>query len=248
MMETAGDGDADVHKTIEKLPHQNMTPPPLYKLNANLKRLTKTRLAARLPAFDTAMEPIIRAILANNTNAGVAVKRGRFGKSMFAKKAIHRNTRLFLYWGDVVDADAYSGPLTYAYGTDISGNHAGAVFVEGKGREKEFVRGRKWRRVNGIYINHSCLGHNLRSDWRQCLASGISCFPRAATSRRAKSSSPTTTKASPRRSIGARSTRSSASACPRSAWCSASAAAPPMGPNNFAYDMEEMEGAGQHRL
>ena len=134
-------------KTIEKLPHQTMPAPPLYKLNANLKRLTKTRLAARLPAFDTAMEPIIRAILANNTNAGVAVKRGRFGKSMFAKKAIHRNTRLFLYWGDVVDADAYSGPLTYAYGTDISGNHAGAVFVEGKGREKEFVRGRKWRRV-----------------------------------------------------------------------------------------------------
>ena len=69
-----------MHKTLEKLPHQKMPPPPLYKLNANLKRLTKTRLAARLPAFDTAMEPIIRAILANNTNAGVAVKRGRFGK------------------------------------------------------------------------------------------------------------------------------------------------------------------------
>jgi hypothetical protein len=240
-------------KTIEKLPHQTMPPPPLYKLNANLKRLTKTRLAARLPAFDTAMEPIIRAILANNTNAGVAVKRGRFGKSMFAKKAIHRNTRLFLYWGDVVDADAYSGPLTYAYGTDISGNHAGAVFVEGKGREKEFVRGRKWRRVNGIYINHSCLGHNLRSDWRQEPVSGLWYLVFSASRdieageelftdyNEGKSKKKYWRKVDTLKRLGVPPERMVLCKC-RSAPDGRSC------PNNFAYDMEEMEGAGQHRL
>ena len=78
---------------------------------------------------------------------------------MFAKNAVNRNTRLFLYWGDVVDAKAYRGPLTYKYGSDISGSNAGDVFIEGKGREKELMR-TKWRFANGIYINHSCRGVN----------------------------------------------------------------------------------------
>ena len=53
-----------------------------------------------------------------------------------------------------------------AYGSDISGNNAGEVFIEGKGREQDLTVP-KWRRINGIYINHSCLGHNLKTEWLQ---------------------------------------------------------------------------------
>ena len=148
-------------------------PPSLYKLREGLKKKTAQKLGKKLKIFDENMASVILKIQANNTKAGVHIKRTMSrGRGMAARHAIKRNTRLFLYWGDVVDAEKFEGPLTYTYGADISNNKAGEVYIDGKGREKELQR-TPWRLLNGIFINHSCFGHNLKTEWLEEKVSGI---------------------------------------------------------------------------
>jgi hypothetical protein len=145
----------------------------LYKLKEGLKQKTMTMLKNKLKIFEERMEPIIRKIQAANTKAGIFVKRTMSkGRSMNTTSAIKKNTRLFLYWGDVVDAKTFQGPLTYTYGADITNKKAGEVFIDGLGREKDLAR-TKWRLVNGIRINHKCIGHNLKTEWLEEKVSGI---------------------------------------------------------------------------
>ena len=150
-----------------------MTPPPLYTLSKELPKKTIEGLKKKLEVFDKSMEPIMLKIKEANTTAGVHYRRSQAtGRCMFARNAIKRGTTLFVYFGDVVDAKAFAGTLTYTYGADITGNKKGEFFIDGKAREKGFMR-HDWRFVNGIYINHSCKGHNLKTEFVKEPKSGI---------------------------------------------------------------------------
>jgi hypothetical protein len=132
-----------------------------------------TMLENKLKIFEERMEPIIHRIKDNNSKAGIFIKRTMSkGRSMATTSAIKKNTRLFLYWGDVVDAKTFQGPLTYKFGADITNKKAGEVFIDGLGREKDLER-TTWRLVNGIRINHRCIGHNLKTEWLEEKVSGI---------------------------------------------------------------------------
>ena len=150
-----------------------MTPPPLYTLSKELPKKTIEGLKKKLEVFDKRMEPIMLKIKEANAAAGVHYRRSlATGRCMFARNAIKRGTTLFVYFGDVVDAKAFAGTLTYTYGADITGNKKGEFFIDGKAREKGFMR-HDWRFVNGIYINHSCKGHNLKTEFVKEPKSGI---------------------------------------------------------------------------
>ena len=230
-----------------------MTPPPLYTLSKELPKKTIEGLKKKLEVFDKSMEPIMLKIKEANAAAGVHYRRSlATGRCMFARNAIKRGTTLFVYFGDVVDAKAFAGTLTYTYGADITGNKKGEFFIDGKAREKGFMR-HDWRFVNGIYINHSCLGHNLRSDWRQEPVSGLWYLVFSASRdieageelftdyNEGKSKKKYWRKVDTLKRLGVPPERMVLCKC-RSAPDGRSC------PNNFAYDMEEMEGAGQHRL
>ena len=162
-----------------------MTLPPLYKLKAGLAKETEAMLKEKLEVFNKNMEPVLLKIKAANDAAGVHVKRTLSrGRSMAAKNAIRRGTTLFAYFGDVVDAKDFDGPLTYTYGADITGSEAGEFFIDGKGREKGLMR-KEWRLINGIYINHCCRKHNLKAEFVKEEESGI-CYVAFSTSRAVK--------------------------------------------------------------
>jgi hypothetical protein len=155
-----------------------MPPPPLYILKA----ATAASLEARLEVFNRNMAPVLQGIKDANTAAGVYVKRMQSrGRGMAARNAIRRGTTLFVYFGDVVEAKNFDGPLTYTYGADITGNEDGKFFIDGKGREKGLMR-QEWRFINGIYINHTCRKHNLKAEFVQEEESGI-CYVAFSTSR-----------------------------------------------------------------
>jgi hypothetical protein len=160
-------------------------PPPLYILDKRLPKAAAKRLEAQLKVFNKNMAPVLQEIKEANTAAGVHVKRTLSrGRSMAAKNAVRRGTTLFVYFGSVVDAKNFDGPLTYTYGADITGSEAGEFFIDGKGREKGLMR-KDWRFINGIYINHCCRKHNLKADFVQEEESGI-CYVAFSTSRDVK--------------------------------------------------------------
>jgi hypothetical protein len=147
-----------------------MTPPPLYKLKS--KAVRYAALKNRLSVFNQNMLKIMRTVQRANTAAGIHKRRTMSrGGSMFTANGIKKNTKVFLYWGDVVDSKTFKGPLTYCYGTDITNSGVDAL-IEGKGREAE-LKGGEWEHVNGIRINHSCRGHNLKSMWCEERESGL---------------------------------------------------------------------------
>jgi hypothetical protein len=134
-----------------------MTPPPLYKIKSDY-----AELKSRLKVFDKNMVKIMRTVQRANTAAGIHKKRTMSrGGGMFTANGIKKNSKVFLYWGNLVDYKTFKGPLTYCYGADITNSRAD-IGIEGKGREAE-LKGGEWEHVNGIHINHSCKAHNLKS-------------------------------------------------------------------------------------
>ncbi len=91
------------------------TPPPLYAPDPTLK---DSALRARIKVFNAKMQPIMREIQANNAKCGMRIKvSGERGKGMFARHGAKEGTRLFLYWGNVLDALTFKGLLKYSYST-----------------------------------------------------------------------------------------------------------------------------------
>jgi hypothetical protein len=147
-----------------------MTPPPLYKIESDY-----ATLKSRLKVFNQNMVKIMRTVQRANTAAGIHKKRTMSkGGSMFTANGIKKNTKVFLYWGNLIDSKTFKGPLTYCYGADIT-NSGVEIGIEGKGREAE-LKGGEWEHVNGIRINHSCKGHNLKSMLCVEKASGLRYF------------------------------------------------------------------------